>query len=314
MISLRDVEQARKTIAGIAKETPILESKTLSTLCGNRIFIKSEHLQTTGAFKIRGATNKVKQVVRDGCQHVIAASSGNHGQAVAYIAKELGIKATIVVPEDATRAKVDAIEGYGADIIYCGNTSHERIEKAIQLAKENHATFIPPYDDPLIIAGQGTVGLEILEQVSDVDVIYVPIGGGGLISGVLTAVKEIRPEVQVIGVEPDTANDTYLSLKKGSHVTIPATKTIADGLRTNRPGELTLPVLQKYIDDLVLVSEEDIKKAFCFALQRMKQLIEPSGCVAIAAAMKNHNGFHRKKIVSVASGGNMAIEQISSLI
>lgn len=310
MISLSDVKQAREAIVGVAKQTPIFTSRTLSNQCENQIFIKGEHLQTTGSFKIRGATNKVKKVASVGGRHVIGASSGNHGQAVAYIAKELGIKATIVVPENATTAKVDAIKGYGADVVYCGTTSHERIGRALELAEENEAVFIPPYDDPLIMAGQGTAGLEILEQIPDVDVIYVPVGGGGLISGILTAVKSLRPDIKVIGVEPETGNDTYLSLKEGAQVTIPATETIADGLRTNRPGELTFPVLQKYLDDLVLVSEDEIKQTFTFVLQRMKQLVEPSGCVSIAAAIKNTNGFHHKKIAAVASGGNVALNSL----
>ncbi|MGV3489117.1 MAG: threonine ammonia-lyase [Tuberibacillus sp.] len=314
MINLNDVEIARKEIAGMAKVTPVLSSTTLSEKIGNQLFIKAEHLQTTGSFKIRGAANKVKNAVNGGARHVIGASSGNHGQAVAFVAKKLGVKATIVVPENVTSAKVDAIKGYGADIIYCGTTSHERISRAKSLAEEDGAVFIPPYDDPFIMAGQGTAGLEILEQVANVDVIYVPVGGGGLISGVLTAVKESQPDVKVIGVEPELGNDTYLSLQKGEPVTIPPTDTIADGLRTNRPGELTFPVLQKYLDDLVLVSEEEIKSAFRFVLQRMKQLIEPSGCVSIAAAIKNANRFNGKTIVALASGGNMALDQISLLL
>jgi threonine dehydratase len=310
MITLEDVQEAKENIVGTAKITPILSSKTLSELCGNTLLIKGEHLQTTGSFKIRGATNKVKKAVAEGAHHVIGASSGNHGQAVAYIAKQLGIKATIVVPENATIAKVNAIKGYGADVVYCGTTSHERINRAKEICEAKNAVFIPPYDDPHIMAGQGTTGLEILEQVPDVDVIYVPVGGGGLISGILTAVKELKPNVKVIGVEPETGNDTYLSLEKGTPVTIPATETIADGLRTNRPGELTFPVLQTYLDDLELVSEEDIKHAFTFVLQRMKQLIEPSGCVSIAAALKNTAGFHNQIVVAVASGGNVSLDQL----
>jgi len=310
MITIEDIRKAREAIAGVTKYTPVLTSKTLTERSGVEVYIKGEHLQTTGSFKIRGATNKVKKAFREGARHVIAASSGNHGQAVAFVAKTLGMKATVVVPENAAKAKVDAIWNYGAEIIYCGTTSHERIERAKAIAAEDGAVFIPPYDDPLIMAGQGTTGLEILEQVPDVSAIYVPVGGGGLISGVLTAVKESRPNVKVIGVEPELANDTQLSLKKGEPVTIAATETIADGLRTNKPGELTFPVLQKYLDDLVLVSEEEIKAALRFALERMKQLIEPSGCVSLAAVMKHKSDMPNEKVVALASGGNASLSQL----
>src|SRR5690625_1674675 len=194
MISLHDIKQARKTISDTVKVTPIFTSEQLSDCCGNKMFVKGEHLQKVGAFKIRGATNKVKQAVKDGAKFITAASSGNHGQAVAYIANKLGIPATIVVPEDASHCKLEAIDTYNGNIEKCGTTSAERIPRAKELAEERSGVYIPPYDDPLIMAGQGTVGLETLEQVPDVDVIVVPVGGGGLISGILTAVKETHPE------------------------------------------------------------------------------------------------------------------------
>lgn len=316
MITLKNIQTARESIGDVIKETPIMTSGTLSSLCDNQLFLKAEHLQPTGSFKIRGATNKVKAVAQGGGRHVIAASSGNHGQAVAYIANKLGLKATIVVPEDATLVKVDAIKGYKAEVIYCGTTSQERIDKAKRLVEENgsETVYVPPYDDPLIMAGQGTVGLEILEQVTDVDLVYVPIGGGGLISGVLTAIKESLPKVRVVGVEPSLANDSYLSLKRQEIVTNPASVTIADGLRATQPGDLTFPVMQKYLDDIVLVSEDEIRQAFTFLLQRMKQLIEPSGAVTVAAAMSHSQQIHGKRIVAIASGGNMALNQIPQLI
>lgn len=311
MVTLKNIHEAREQISDIINETPILTSTQLTEVCGNNMFFKAEHLQKTGAFKIRGATNKVKQVVKDGATFVTAASSGNHGQAVAYIANVLGIDATIVVPEDVNTSKMEAIQAYHGQIEKCGLTSAERLPRAEALAKEHNGVYIPPYDDRLIIAGQGTVGLEIVEQLDDIDVIVVPIGGGGLISGILTAVKETKPTVKVIGVEPETANDTLLSLQNGGITTIKETQTIADGLRTSQPGDMTFPIVQKYVDDLVLVSEEEILSAQFFVIERMKQLIEPSSAVAVAAAMFGKLNMHDKNVACVLSGGNVNLKELN---
>ncbi|MFC4557806.1 threonine/serine dehydratase [Virgibacillus kekensis] len=314
MVTVNDVNQAREQIADIIHETPILTSKELSSLCGNQLFLKSEHLQKTGSFKIRGATNKVKHAVKDGATFITAASSGNHGQAVAYIANKLNVPATIVVPEDATISKLNAIRGYNGEIEECGTTSAERIPRAKELAEEKNGVFIPPYDDPYIIAGQGTVGLEIMEQLEEVDVVVAPVGGGGLISGILTAIKETKPSIKIIGAEPETAQDTYLSLKKGKITSIPATQTIADGLRSSQPGDMTFPIVQKYLDDLVLVSEAEIQQALFFVLERMKQLIEPSSAVGIAAAMFDKLGVREKRVACVISGGNVDVRKLEQLL
>ncbi|MRG88116.1 threonine ammonia-lyase [Salinibacillus xinjiangensis] len=307
MIIVHDILQARENIAKYIHKTPILHSSQLSEICGNEMYFKSEHLQKTGSFKIRGATNKVLQAVQREATYITAASSGNHGQAVAYIANQLGVPATIVVPVDAKESKLNAIKAYGGQIEKCGTTSAERLPRAKKLATEHNGWFIPPYDDPLIMAGQGTIGLEILEQLDHVDVVVVPIGGGGLISGILTAIKQTKPKVKVIGVEPETANDTYLSLKNKKITAIPGTTTIADGLRTSQPGSMTFPVLQKFLDDLVLVSEEEIKRAQFLVMERMKQLIEPSSAVTVAAAMNGKLGVQNKNVVCVLSGGNVDI-------
>lgn len=314
MINLQDIHKAHKNIHNIIHKTPILHSEQLSRICGNHMYLKCEHLQKTGSFKIRGATNKVKQVVQEGATSVTAASSGNHGQAVAYIAQQLGIPATIVVPEDANTSKLEAIKAYNGQIIECGITSFQRILKAKEVVEQEGGVYIPPYDDPLIMAGQGTVGLEILDQVQDVDVIIVPIGGGGLMSGILTAIKQSNPSIKVIGVEPESANDTYLSLQKKQITSIPRSTTIADGLRSSQPGDVTFPVLMEYLDDLVLVSEDDIRQATRFVLERMKQLIEPSSATTIAAAMFNKLPFQNKHIVNVISGGNVDIHQLSQTL
>lgn len=314
MISLTDVKAARERISTIAHVTPILQSEQLSTLCENQLFLKSEHLQKTGSFKIRGASNKVIHAIENGARYVTAASSGNHGQAVAYVANEYGIPATIVVPENVSKCKVNAIQAYNGKIEMCGTTSAERLPRAQAIADQENGVFIPPYDDPFIMAGQGTVGLEILEQVDHIDAIIVPIGGGGLISGVLTAVKETNPKIKVIGVEPEIANDTYLSLQNKKITAIDSTTTIADGLRTNQPGDLTFPVLMNYLDDLVLVSEDEIRQAFSFVMERTKQLIEPSSATTIAAAMFNKIGLQGKNVVTVISGGNVDLDNVQQLI
>ncbi|WP_100010315.1 threonine ammonia-lyase [Lentibacillus sediminis] len=314
MIKLNDIQTAREQIADVINKTPILSSATLSSICGNQMLFKGEHFQKTGSFKIRGATNKVKHAVQEGATFITAASSGNHGQAVSYIANKLRTPATIVVPEDANRSKLGAIHAYNGEIEKCGTTSAERLPRAEELARENNGMVIPPYDDPYIIAGQGTVGLEILDQVHDVDLVVVPVGGGGLISGILTAIKEINPSVKVIGVEPESANDTYLSLEKGKITSIPGTRTMADGLRTSQPGDVTFPIVQKYVDDLVLVSEDEILQAQVFVLERMKQLIEPSSAVTVAAAMFDKLGARDKRIVCVLSGGNVDVGNLGEVL
>lgn len=314
MIRLKDVQAARERIAKSTYVTPLLTSEQLSQICGNQIFLKSEHLQKTGSFKIRGATNKVTEAVQNGAKSVTAASSGNHGQAVAHIANHFGIPATIVVPVDASLCKINAITAYNGKIEKCGTTSAERLPRAKEIAMQENGVFIPPYDDPYIMSGQGTIGLELLEQIDDVDTVIVPIGGGGLISGILTAIKESNPKIQVIGVEPAIANDTYLSLQNKQITAIPGTSTIADGLRTTQPGDLTFPVVMKYLDDLVLVSEDEIRQAFSFVLERMKQMIEPSSATTVAAAMFNKLPFQGKKVVTIISGGNVDLNKVPELI
>lgn len=314
MANLFEIEEARIEINDFIHETPMLVSELLNAEAGRQIYLKSEHLQKTGSFKIRGATNAVKRAERGGARFITAASSGNHGQAVASIAGKLGIPAVIVVPEDANRVKVAAIEAYGGQIEYCGFTSADRIPRAKQLAEEKGGVYIPPYDHPDIIAGQGTVGLEILEQLPDVDVIVVPVGGGGLISGILTAVKAIKPEVRIIGVEPETGNDTFLSLEAGEITAVAGSTIIADGLRTSQPGDLTFPILQQYVDGIVLVSEEEIKSAMQFVIERTKQLIEPSAATGVAAVLAGKAGAANEKIVVVLSGGNIDLMQLRSCL
>lgn len=314
MASLEDVRRAQENIHDIVHKTPVLTSSLLDEYCGNQVFLKAEHLQKTGSFKIRGAANAVKNAVREGAASVTAASSGNHGQAVAYIANRLGIPATIVVPEDANRAKVAAIEAYNGHVVYCGMTSAERIPKARQLADENNGIYIPPYDHADIIAGQGTIGLELLEQIPELDLVFVPVGGGGLISGILTAIKALNPQVKVIGVEPESANDTYLSLQRGEITAIPPSATIADGLRTAQPGDMTFPIVQKHLDGLLLVTEAEIKEALQFLMERTKQIVEPSSAVAAAPLISRKADVKGKRVAVVLSGGNVDLHQLDGFL
>lgn len=303
MITVSDIRAARERISGRVLRTPLIEDPS-----GGGLFIKCEHLQKTGSFKLRGATNCVMQAVAAGARHVVTGSSGNHGQAVAYVAQQLGIKATIVVPEDAPQVKVRGIQSYGAKVEFVGLTSTERLARAAEIVKAEGAVFIAPYDDERTMAGQGTIGLEILEQLPDVPAVYVPIGGGGLIAGIATAIKETNPSVRVIGVEPELASDTYQSRQRGEIVSIGPTKTIADGLRTSHPGELTWPVIQRYVDDIVLVSEDEIRRACRYLLERLKQVVEPSGAVSVAAALRAGG-----RAVAVVSGGNLDLAGASGV-
>ena len=314
MVNLQDIQNAREEISDIVHKTQLLVSELLNRRAGREIYLKAEHLQKTGSFKIRGAANAVKQAAGKGAQFITAASSGNHGQAVAYIAGKLKIPAVIVVPEDANRAKVAAIQAYGGQVEYCGFTSAERIQRAKQLAAEQGGVYIPPYDHPAVIAGQGTIGLEILEQLPDVEVIVVPIGGGGLISGILTAVKAIKPEVKIIGVEPESGNDTFLSLESGKITAVSGCPSIADGLRTSQPGDLTFPILKRCIDGVVLVTEEEIKEAMQFVIERTKQLIEPSAATGVAAVLAGKAGAANQKIAIVLSGGNIDLLELRSCL
>jgi threonine dehydratase len=298
MVTLAQIQDARERIRPLILRTPVIEDPT-----GTGLMLKAEHLQRTGSFKLRGAANRVQRAVEEGARHVVTGSSGNHGQAVAYVAQKLGLKATIVVPEDCNPAKLRGMRGWGATVEFCGLTSSERLARAEEICRTEGAVFIPPYDDPCIMAGQGTAGVEILEQVPDVTTVYVPVGGGGLLSGIATAIKESNPQVRVIGVEPELANDTYLSRTTGKVVDIGVSRTIADGLRTSHPGSLTFPVIQKYVDEIQLVSEEEIRQACRYLLATMKQAVEPSGAVSVAAAMRAGG-----KAVALVSGGNIDLE------
>ena len=306
MITLADIQRARASISGVAARTSLIPLEHR----GHTLYLKPENQQPVGAFKIRGAYNKIASLTdEERARGVIAYSSGNHAQGVAYAARALKTKAVIVMPRNAPEVKRAATEALGAEVIYVGPSGVERKVKAEELAAQHGYTMIPPYDDLKIIAGQGTLGLEIVEDFPAVDLVLVPVGGGGLISGVATAVKALNPSAKVVGVEPEVASDARASLRAGEIVTLPAERvaaTAADGLRAMYVGTLTFEHIRHYVDDIVTVSEDEISEAVRILAQNPKTVAEPSGAVAPAAWL-----FHRdllppsKATVAVISGGNI---------
>lgn len=306
VLTAAQVREAYERIKNFIHRTPILTSKTLNEMTGRQVFMKAENFQKSGSFKIRGATNFLLSMsAEERKRGVVTGSSGNHGQALALAGKMLGVDVKVVVPQDASAAKVAAIEGYGAKLERFGTSSTERLRRAKQISVEEGKIFVPPFDHYWIMAGQGTVGLEVLEQLEEVDAILVPCGGCGLIAGISTYVKEKRPNVKIYGVEPEQSNSTYLSLKAGHRVDLLNIQTIADGLRTASPGELTFPIVQRYVEDVLLVSEKEIAQAVIFLLERCKILVEPSGAVAVAAVMFEKLPLKHQKVVTILSGGNV---------
>lgn len=307
MVTLQDIQQARSLLSKVAVRTPLV----LCRLADERqIHIKPENLQPIGSFKLRGAYNKISSLTsQERARGVVAHSSGNHAQGVAFAARALGVKATIVMPSTAPRVKLDATRALGAEIILVGPASEDRITKAAELEKERGLVAVPPYNDEKIIAGQGTIGLEILEDMADVDLVLAPVGGGGLISGIATAVKESNPKAKVIGVEPEFAADAQASLRSGKIQSISgecAMRTAADGLRSQSIGEINFVHIRKYVDDIVTVTEEEIRRAMHRLLFSARVLAEPSGAVATAAAMFHAEELpEARNIVAVVTGGNV---------
>ncbi|CAB3391332.1 threonine/serine dehydratase [Kyrpidia spormannii] len=311
-VTLSDIEQARRRIGEQVTTTPLLYAPRISEKAGASVYLKCENLQRTGSFKLRGATNKIKSLLESGSAPlgVITGSSGNHGQAVAFAAKSLGLGCTVIVPETVAPVKEQAILRHGAEVIRHGKTSNERIDLAQNLARERGFIFIPPYDNPHVVAGQGTIGLEILEQLPEVQAVFVPVGGGGLISGIATAIKNRSPHTRIYGVEPELANDTYLSRRAGHIVDIGVSTTVADGLRSSHPGTFTFPIVQKYVDELMLVDDAEIHRTLLELLGEEKLLVELSGCVSVAAATQAGTSAGGGPIVCVLSGGNVDLDLV----
>jgi len=313
-VTLEEIRQAATRIGGIAHRTPVISSRTFNQTAGVEAFFKCENFQRGGAFKIRGAANFIFSIPAADCARgVVAFSSGNHAQAVAIASASAGAPATIVMPTDAPRSKLEATRGYGARVVVFDRLREDREAIGRGIAEETGATLVPPFDHPWIIAGQGTAALEFMEQVADLDAMVVPIGGGGLISGCATAAKAINPSIRVFGVEPEDGNDTWLSIRAGQRCEIPAPKTIADGLRAPKPGAVTFPIIQRLVDDIFLVSEDEIRGAVKFLLTRMKILAEPSGAVPAAAVLARKMPPEIKRAGILISGGNVDYELLAAL-
>jgi threonine dehydratase len=277
------------------------------------VHVKAESFQRGGAFKFRGAYNKISSLPREAlARGVLAYSSGNHAQAVAIASQLLGTRATIVMPEDAPAAKVDATRGYGAEIITYDRFADSREELGARLAQERGLELVPPYDDPLIMAGQGTTALELLEEVPDLDTLVVPVGGGGLIAGCATAAKALLPGIRVVGVEPDTGDDTARSLAAGKRVHLGVPRTIADGLQSPTPGELTFEVNRRLVDEIVTVSDAEMLDAMAFLFDRLKLVSEPSGAVGVAALLAGR--VRGRRVGVVISGGNVGVARFAELL
>ncbi|WP_199435033.1 pyridoxal-phosphate dependent enzyme [Qaidamihabitans albus] len=313
-IALADVRDAAARIDGIAHRTPVLRSRTLNELVGAEVFLKCENFQRGGAFKFRGAYNAVSRLSPEQLAKGVAAySSGNHAQAVALAARELGSTAVILMPEDTPRSKRDATAGYGAEIVTYDRYTGDRVAIGEAMAADRGLTLIPPYEHPHIIAGQGTAALELIEEAGDLDALVTPVGGGGLIAGSATAAKGLVRGIQVFGVEPEAGDDTKRSLDAGRRVTIAVPRTIADGQAAETPGELTFSVNQRLVDDIALVTDDQIRDAMRLAFERLKIVVEPSGATALAAVLAGRAGRGHARIGLVISGGNIDVRRFAEV-
>ena len=300
------VRDARQVVAEVADHTPLLTSTTFSRFCDAEVYLKAENLQRTGSFKIRGAINRVVNIPK-AQRHagVVAASAGNHAQGVALACRQAGVPCTVVMPKGASIAKVEATKNYGSQVVPQGDSFGEAEAEARRLAEDNRLTFIAAFDDPDVIAGQGTIALEVLEDLPDVEAVVVPVGGGGLISGVALVLKELQPRVKVYGVQVEAAPAATTAFHEERIVTMSPTPTIADGIAVGRPGDLTFPLMKKYVDDMVTVSEEEISHAMVLLLERAKVVVEGAGAAGLAALLAKRLPCQSQKVVTILSGGNV---------
>ena len=313
-VTLDDVRDAAAQIKGVAHRTPVLRSRTLDALVGAEVFLKCENFQRVGAFKFRGAYNAASRLAPQQLSKGIAAySSGNHAQAVALAARELGTTAVILMPEDTPRSKMDATAGYGAEIITYDRYTGDRVAIGEALAADRGLALIPPYEHPHVIAGQATAALELIEEVGDLDALVVPVGGGGLIAGSATAAKGLAPGIRVIGIEPEAGDDTKRSLEAGRRVSIPVPRTIADGQAADIPGELTFSINRRLVDEIALVTDDQIRAAMRLAFERLKIVIEPSGATPLAALLAGRISPVPSRIGVIVSGGNIDAGRFAEL-
>ena len=314
-VSIADIWQAHKFLKPIIHHTTQAPSRTLQAMTGAEIYLKSEHMQRGGSFKVRGASYKISRLSEEQRQAgVIAASAGNHAQGVAIAAAQYGIPCTILMPENAPLAKVTATQGYGAQVVLHGATYDDAYQRCLELQEELGATYIHAFDDPDIIAGQGTLGLEMLTDLPDADAIVVPIGGGGLISGIAIAARALKPDITIIGVEAAGAASIRTSLDTGSLATLPTLATIADGIAVKRPGALTYSIIEKLVDDVVLVNDEAIINTVLILMERCKMLVEGAGAAGLAALMSGAISLKGKKVLVPLTGGNIDINLVSRFI
>lgn len=311
MLTLEMIQDAQKALKGIARKTPLDAAPKI----GENIYIKAENLQLTGAFKLRGAYNKIRSLTKEEADRgVIACSAGNHAQGVALAASRNGIQSMICIPDGAPISKVEATKRYGAQVTLVQGVYDDAYNKAVEMQEKSGATFIHPFDDENVIAGQGTIGLEILNQIPDVDAVIVPVGGGGLISGVAFAIKSLNPNVKVYGVQASGAPSMVQSLHDHKMECLPSVSTIADGIAVKEPGNLTFDICSKYVDEVVTVTDDEISTAILALIEQQKLIAEGAGAVSVAAAMFNKVDIKGKKVVCLVSGGNIDVTILSRVI
>jgi threo-3-hydroxy-L-aspartate ammonia-lyase len=315
MLSFDHILEARERLRGVAHRTPVVSSSQFNAQAGCEVFFKCENLQRAGAFKFRGAYNKISSLeagVR--AKGVLAYSSGNHAQATALAAKLFDIPAVIVMPSDAPQIKITGTRGYGAEIVLYDRFKESRESIGDRLCRERGLTLVPPFDDYLIMAGQGTAALELLEEAPELDVLLAPTSGNGLLAGCAVAARALRPSIRLFGVEPEAGNDTWLSMRKGERVEIEVPRTIADGLQTPAPGKLSFPIVQKLVEDILLVSDQELVETLRFILERMKLMVEPSGAAAAAAVRHHKFDAAGLRVGVILSGGNMDLDRLADYL
>lgn len=314
-VTLSTIKKAKETIQNSIKRTPVVECASLENNKDGKIFLKLENLQKTGSFKVRGALNRIANLTLEEREKgVIASSAGNHAQGIALGATAQGIKSTIVMPENAPIAKITATKNYGAEVVLEGSVYDDAYAKACEIQKETGAIFLHPFDDEYVIAGQGTIGLEILEDIEDIDVVVVPIGGGGILAGIATAIKETNPNIKVIGVESANAASMTAALKSGECCEVVTTPTIADGIAVKKVGAKTLELVKKYVDDVVTVTESELAEAILFLMEKSKVIAEGAGATSMAGILSGKIDCRDKKVCAVISGGNIDINLIDRVL
>ena len=315
VVSFQNIVEASKKIRNFVTRTPTYLSVVFSQRTGAEVYLKLECFQPVGSFKIRGAVNKIRSLSPSEIKRgLVTVSSGNHGLAVAYTAKTYGTKAFVVVSKNAVKEKIEAIESYGAEVVKYGKDYNEAYSKAIEIQKKTRAIFVHPFNDPFVIAGQGTIGLESLEDVPDLDTIIVPVGGGGLISGIAIAAKTLKPDIRIVGVQAEGAPSMYRSWKAGKIVEIDSVNTVADGLALRKPLDLTFRIIRKYVDDFLLVTDREIGEAVLALLHEAHILAEPSGAASLAALLFKHHPKLKEKVAVIVSGANISIDYLASLL